>query len=70
MFDTCGDILTIAEVAELLQIGRGKVYELLQSGELKGWHPGCSGGEARGLAWRIPKDALNEYVKEQISRKK
>ncbi|WP_035931936.1 MULTISPECIES: helix-turn-helix domain-containing protein [Pseudofrankia] len=47
-------MLTPAEAAELLGLGRSTVYELLASGELE--------SICIGRARRIPRDALDSYV--------
>ena len=47
-------LLTPAEAAELLGLGRSTVYELLASGELE--------SICIGRARRIPRDALDGYV--------
>lgn len=54
MFEQYDDILTIEDVAEILKIGMTKTYQLVRSGDLKGYK--------EGKDWRIPKQALNEYV--------
>lgn len=50
-------ILTVAEVAELLYVGKNRVYELLASGELKGFR--------LGHIWKIPKESLEIYIIKQ-----
>ena len=54
MFEQYDDILTIEEVAELLRIGMTQAYRIVRSGNLKGYK--------EGKDWKIPKQALNEYV--------
>lgn len=54
MFEQYDDILTIEDVAEILKIGMTKTYRLVCSGDLKGYK--------EGKDWRIPKQALSEYV--------
>ena len=54
MFTEYQAVLTVADVAELLFIGKNTTYELLNSGELKGFRIG------RG--WRIPRENLEEYI--------
>ena len=54
MFEQYDDILTIEEVAELLRIGMTQAYRIVRSGDLKGYK--------EGKDWKIPKQALNEYV--------
>lgn len=48
------DILLVEDVMALLYVGRNTAYNLLNSGELKGFRIGRS--------WRIPKEAVNEYI--------
>lgn len=55
-------IMTVEEVMEFLKIGRGKCYELLNSGALKAFRPGTR-------SWRIPKAALEEYINENSNRR-
>lgn len=54
MFELYDDILTIEEVSEILKIGMTKTYQLVRSGDLKGYK--------EGKDWKIPKRALSEYV--------
>lgn len=57
MFELYDDILTIEEVAELLKIGMTQTYRIVRSGNLKGYK--------EGKDWKIPKQALINYVMEQ-----
>ena len=54
MFEEYADILTAEETCEALRIGYNALYELLNSGKLKGFR--------NGRVWRIPKQAVREYV--------
>lgn len=54
MLNDYQDIMTVAEVAETLYIGKNRVYELLENGIIKGFRI--------GRVWKIPKDALKEYI--------
>ena len=54
MLDQYQDIMTIFDVAEALCIGKNRVYELLEKKELKGFRI--------GRVWKIPKEALKEYI--------
>ena len=54
MFEHYDDILTIEEVAELLRIGMTQAYRIVRSGNLKGYK--------EGKDWKIPKQALINYV--------
>ena len=54
MLDDYQDIMTVPEIAEILYIGKNRVYELLESGTIK--------GVRIGRVWKIPKKALEEYI--------
>ena len=54
MFEEYADILTTEEACEVLRIGYNAIYELLNSGKLKGYR--------NGRVWRIPKMAVQEYI--------
>ena len=54
MLEQYDDILTTDEAAEVLRVGYNGLYELLNSGELKGYR--------QGRVWRIPKLAVQEYI--------
>lgn len=54
MLNNYRDILTVYDVAEILYIGKNRAYELLASGELKGFKI--------GRVWKIPKEAVQEYI--------
>ena len=47
MLDDYQDIMTGPEIAEILYIGKNRVYELLESGTIKGFRI--------GRVWKIPK---------------
>lgn len=54
MFENYLDIMTVSDVAEALLIGKNRVYEMLEKGELKGFRI--------GRVWKIPKKNVEEYV--------
>ena len=54
MLENYYDILSVEEVCEALRIGYNAIYELLNSGKLKGYR--------NGRVWRIPKAAIQEYI--------
>lgn len=58
MFESYDDILNIREVAEILKVGSTQIYKLVRSGELKSYK--------EGKDWKIPKSALNLYIKTRI----
>ena len=57
MFNEYGDLLTAEETCEALRIGHNLIYELLNSGKLRGFR--C------GRVWKVPRLALEQYVCEQ-----
>ena len=62
MLEEYADILTAEEACEALRIGYNAMYELLNSGKLKGYR--------NGRVWRIPKVAVQEYILTQANLKK
>ncbi len=48
------EILTVKDVSEILLIGRNRVYELLETEQLKAFRI--------GKTWKIPKQSLEEYI--------
>ncbi len=57
MFEIYDDILNIREVAAILKVGSTQVYKLVRSGTLKAYK--------EGKDWKIPKQALIQYVQEK-----
>ena len=47
-------VLSVSEVAEYLGVGKNRVYELLNTGELKGFRMGST--------WKISRMALENYI--------
>ena len=62
MFNQYEDIMTVAEAAEALGIGRNRIYELLMSKELKGFRI--------GRMWKIPRESVEIYVRTSAGIKK
>ncbi|SDZ00230.1 helix-turn-helix domain-containing protein [Bacillus sp. 166amftsu] len=54
MFDAYDDVVHIEDLMEMLDIGRNKAYELLQSGQIKSFKVGKS--------YRIPKMCIQNFV--------
>lgn len=54
MLEQYEDVLAVADLQELLGIGRNVAYALLQSGALPSLRI--------GKKWRIPKDAVLHYL--------
>ncbi len=50
-------LITIDELCELLMIGRNAAYKLLTSGKIKSFRI--------GRVWKIPRDSLTDYIKQQ-----
>lgn len=57
MLEAYDDLLTAEEACEALKVGKNALYALLSSGQLKGYR--------NGRVWRIPKDAMIEYIRAQ-----
>ncbi|MDO4515264.1 MAG: helix-turn-helix domain-containing protein, partial [Lachnospiraceae bacterium] len=55
MLDQYNDVLTVAELQEILGVGRNLVYALLQSGTISAFRVGQK-------KWRIPKAAVLSYL--------
>lgn len=53
-------LLTVDDAAEMLMVGKNRVYELLNHGKIKGMRIGKS-------TWRIPKLSIYQFIKEQSS---
>lgn len=56
MIDQYNDVLTVADLQEILGIGRNMAYSLLQSGTIAGFRIGQK-------KWRIPKTAVLDFLK-------
>ena len=56
MFEEYPDILTVDEACEALRVGYNAMYDLLNAGKLKAYK--------NGRTWRIPRNALKEYILE------
>ena len=54
MFSEYSDILSVGDICEILLIGRNRTYELLNSGDIKGFRV--------GRTWRVPKKNLETYI--------
>lgn len=54
MLNDYEDIMTVSDISKILYIGKNRVYELLETGKLKGFRI--------GRVWKIPKEALREYI--------
>ena len=57
MLETFDDLLTAEEACAALKVGKNALYELLATGRLKGYR--------NGRVWRIPKQAVEEFIRTQ-----
>ena len=57
MLEQFDDLLTAEEACEVLKIGKNALYRLLTSHELKAYR--------NGRVWRIPREAVEEYIRTQ-----
>ena len=55
MFEEAEDLLTVSEVCALLRMGRGAIYPLLASGQLKAFR--------NGRVWLISKEAVIQFIR-------
>ena len=53
------DIITIAELAKILKIGKNRAYKLLESQEIKAFRIGCT--------WKIPRTSVERYIKDKTN---
>ncbi len=51
------ELLTVEQLCKVLQIGKNTAYKLIQTGEVKGFRVGRS--------WKILRDSVIEYIKNQ-----
>ena len=61
MLEAYDDLLTTDEACEVLKIGKNALYELLAAGTLKAFR--------NGRVWRIPKQAVTEFICSQARLK-
>lgn len=57
MLEQYDDLLTTDEACEVLKIGKNALYRLLASQEVKAYR--------NGRVWRIPRQAVEEYIRTQ-----
>ena len=54
MYDDCNEVLTVAQLADFLQIGMNKAYKLVNSGELESFRI--------DNIHRIQRSAVTDYI--------
>ena len=57
MLEQYDDILTILDLAEALKIGSTQAYRLVRTGKIKAFKSGKD--------WKVPKQAVIQYICEQ-----
>ena len=57
-FEDTMTLLTVEDAANILMVGKNRIYELLKQGKIKGMRIGKS-------PWRIPKLAIYQYIQKQ-----
>lgn len=57
MFEEYDDLMSIPDVMEALHIGKNRVYEMLNNGEIKAFR--------MGKPWKVPKESVIQYVLSQ-----
>ena len=57
MFSEYPDVLTVSEACEVLRVGMNSIYDLLNGGAIKAYR--------NGRTWRIPKQSVIDYIKQQ-----
>ena len=60
MLEEYPDMLTTEEACEALRVGYHALYDLLNSGKLKGFR--------NGRVWRIPKVAVREFILNSVGK--
>lgn len=61
MLENYEDVMTVDETAEALRIGKNALYELLLNKRLRGYR--------NGRVWRIPKESVIAFIREEINQK-
>lgn len=59
MLEMYDDLLTVDEACEALKVGKNALYTLLANKDLKAYK--------NGRVWRIPRLAIEEYIKIQAN---
>lgn len=54
MFENFEDVVDIETFMEMLNIGRNKAYQILNSGEIEAFRV--------GRKWRIPRTSVEKYI--------
>lgn len=60
MLEQYEDIMSVEDLCEVFKVGRGRIYELLQSKQIQGFRLGKN--------WKIPKIAVIDYIKKQAGK--
>ena len=57
-FEDTMTLLTVEDAADILMVGKNRIYELLNHGKIKGMRIGKS-------TWRIPTISIYQYIQTQ-----
>ena len=57
-FEDTMTLITVVDAADILMVGKNRIYELLNQGKIKGMRNGKS-------TWRIPKISIYQYIQTQ-----
>lgn len=57
MLNQYEDIITVEELCEILKIGKNRVYELLQTNQIRAFRLGRN--------WKVPKVSVERYLETQ-----
>lgn len=55
-------LITVDELCESLMIGKNAAYKLLKTGTIKSFRI--------GRAWKIPRESLDDFIKQQTNQQK
>lgn len=60
MLEQYEDIMSVEDLCEVFKVGRGRIYELLQTKQIQGFRLGKN--------WKIPKIAVADFIKKQAGK--
>ena len=61
MLEVFADVMTVEEACEALRVGKNALYTLLDNKQLRGYR--------NGRVWRIPKESVIAFIREQTIQK-
>lgn len=60
MLEQYEDIMSVEDLCEVFKVGRGRIYELLQTNQIQGFRLGKN--------WKIPKIAVVDFIEKQAGK--